>query len=95
MPRYYFNVHNSIGLVEDEEGRDFADLGAARAAALKGAREVIAGDAAEGIVDLRGRLDVIDSAGTVVLTLRFTEAVEVLRPDEDEAGPANPAPTAS
>jgi hypothetical protein len=90
MPRYYFNVHNSIGLVEDEEGADFADLDAARAAALKGAREIIAGDAAEGLVDLRGRLDVIDETGVVVLTLRFTEAVEVLGPDQEEPGPASP-----
>ncbi len=95
MPRYYFNVHNSIGLVEDEEGRDFADLEAARAAALKGAREIIAEDAAQGVVDLRGRLEVIDEAGAVVLTLRFTEAVEVLRPDEEEPAPAAPRSTAS
>ena len=86
MPRYFFNVHNSIGLVEDEEGRDFADLDAARAAALKGAREIIAEDVADGVADLRGRLDVIDAAGVVVLVIKFIEAVELRLPDRNEPG---------
>jgi hypothetical protein len=95
MPRYFFNVHNSIGLVEDEEGRDFADLDAARQAALKGAREIIAEDAAAGVVDLRGRLDVLDASGIVVLVIPFAEAVEVLGPEAEEQAPPVPPPTAS
>jgi len=95
MPRYFFNIHNSIGFVEDEEGRDFTDLEAAREAALKGAREIIAEDAANGAVDLRGRLDVIDSAGAVVLTIPFSEAVTVLGPEEDGPAPGHPMPSAT
>ena len=81
MPRYYFNVHNGIGFVEDEEGRDYADLDAARTEAVRGAREILAEDVAKGVVDLRGRLEVIDAAGAVALVITFAEIVEVIFPD--------------
>ena len=95
MPRYFFNVHNSIGFVEDEEGRDFADLDSARAAALKGAREIIAEDVADGCVDLRGRLDIVDATGAVVLTIAFSEAVAVRGPEEDGPAPGHSMPSAT
>jgi hypothetical protein len=79
MPRYYFNIDNSIGYLADEEGRELAGPDEARREALKGARSILAEDVLQGKIDLRGRLEVKDEAGRIVLTLPFSEAVELLR----------------
>jgi hypothetical protein len=80
MPRYRFNIHNGIGFVEDEEGRELPDLAAARAEAVKGIRSILAEDVAEGRVDLRGRIEVLDEADAPVLTIAFGDAVRVEQP---------------
>lgn len=77
MPRYFFNVENGFGFVEDEEGRELPDLEAARAEALKGVRSILAEDVSKGRLDLDGRLDVKDEAGRVVLTISFAEAISL------------------
>jgi hypothetical protein len=74
--RYYFDIHNSIGFVEDEEGRDLPDLETARAEALKGIRSILGEDVQKGVVDLRGRLEIRDGDG-VILTIPFAEAIEI------------------
>lgn len=78
MPRYRFNVDNGTGFVADEEGRELADLDAARAEGLKGVRSILAEDVLAGRLDLEGRLDVVGEAGEILLTIRFAEAVKVL-----------------
>ena len=75
--RYHFNIHNGIGFVEDEEGRELADLAAARAEGLKGIRSIVCEDVQKGIVDLDGRLEIRDGEGALVLTIPFGEAVEI------------------
>ena len=75
MPRFFFNIHNGNGLTEDEEGREFADAGAAREEAVKGVRSIIAEEAKEGRVDLRGRIEVTDEAGGAVLAVPFRDAL--------------------
>ena len=77
MPLYYFHVHNSVGFVEDEEGRELPGVAAARAEALKGIRSLIAEDVLRGHVDLRGKLEVADEAGRILLTIAFADAVAV------------------
>jgi hypothetical protein len=74
--RYYFDIHNSIGFVEDEEGRDLPDLETARTEALKGIRSILGEDVQKGVVDLQGRLEIRDGDG-VILTIPFAEAVEI------------------
>jgi hypothetical protein len=80
VPLYYFNVHNSIGFTEDEEGQQLADLDAARAEGLKGVRSILAEDVSRGHLDLAGRLEVVDGLGALVLTIPFSEAVAVEPP---------------
>lgn len=77
MPRFYFHLHNQIGEVPDEEGEDLPDLAAARARAIENIRSIMAGEIAEGRLDLRGSIDIADSGGAVVATVRFPEAVEL------------------
>lgn len=75
MPLYFFHIHNSIGFVEDEEGRELPDLDTARAEGLKGVRSILAEDVSKGHLDLDGRLDIADEQGRLVLTISFAEAV--------------------
>lgn len=79
MPRYRFNVDNGTGFVADEEGRELADLDAARAEGLKGVRSILAEDVLDGRLDLEGRLDVVGEAGEILLTISFADAVKVSR----------------
>jgi hypothetical protein len=79
MPRYHFNIHNGTGFTPDEEGRELADLDVARAEGLKGARSILAEDVMKGHVDLKGKLEIVDEAGTLLLTIPFTEAVDIIR----------------
>lgn len=78
MARYHFHVLNGLGLTADDEGRELADLDIARDEAIKGARSIVSEEAKEGRVDLRGKIDVADPSGRVLLTVTFAEAVEVV-----------------
>ncbi len=75
MGRYYFRVHDSGGLVPDEEGRELPDLETVRKQALKGARSIISDDVTRGYVDMERRIEVLDEAGATVLEIPFSEAV--------------------
>ena len=78
MILFFFHVHNRIGFVEDEEGRELADLEAARHEAIAGARSIVSEEAKQGCVDLRGRIDVADAERNILLSIPFDEAIEVL-----------------
>lgn len=83
MPRYHFNLHNGLGSVPDEQGRELPDLEAARDEALKAARSIIADEVLQGRLDLSGRLEVTDSVGVLLVTLSFGEAVGADRTKSD------------
>jgi hypothetical protein len=78
MPLFYFHLHDRFGAVPDPDPRELPDLDVVRAQALKGARSIISEDVYEGRVDLTGRIDVLDDAGNMVLSLPFSEAVELV-----------------
>lgn len=77
MPRYYFHIRDGIGDARDEEGLEVADADAARAKAVEGIRSILAEDVKEGLLDLRGGVDIADEAGAVVLSVAFADAVEL------------------
>ncbi|HEX8669027.1 MAG TPA: hypothetical protein VF727_11730 [Allosphingosinicella sp.] len=81
MARYFFQLYDRTGWSEDKEGRELADLAAARRQALKGARSIMGADVLRGEIDLTARIDVWDSDGRVVLNLPFADAVQLLMPD--------------
>jgi hypothetical protein len=83
MQRYFFNVHNGTGLTEDIEGRELPDLEAARQQALVGIRSLVGEELETGLVDLNGRLDIIDAKGSLLLSVAFGEAVEFKKPAKD------------
>lgn len=76
MSRYYFHLQNDM-YVEDEEGRECSSLEAVRAAAVAEARVMASSSVIEGQLNLSHAVNVTDSSGRPVLTIRFGDAVEV------------------
>jgi hypothetical protein len=79
MPRFYFHVCNGNGFVQDEEGQDLADLEAARRAAIRDARSIMASDVQRGVLDLSSFIEIEDSGHQLVHTLCFGEAVDLTK----------------
>ena len=77
MARYFFNVRNGQGLTPDEEGRELADVEAARVAALADARSMLSAEVMDGRLDLGGRIEIEDADHNPVLTVDFREAVSL------------------
>ena len=76
MPRYYFHIHNSLE-VQDTEGVDLSDLGAARQSAIRGAREMISEEIKDsGQIYLSHWLEIEDEHGTKT-PVRFGDCIEV------------------
>jgi hypothetical protein len=63
----------------DEEGVDLPDFEAARANAVKEAREMMLETVAEGRIDPSHRIDIADENGTILDSVTFGEAVTVER----------------
>lgn len=77
MPRFYFHLHNDVD-APDDEGIELTDLEAARVHAVRLVRVTFAETAKdEGRVVLHHRIDIEDSEGTVLDTVRFGDAVQV------------------
>jgi hypothetical protein len=83
MQRYFFNVYNGTGLTEDLEGLELSDLAAAREQALTGIRSILGEELGSGLVDLTGRLEICDGSGSLLLSIPFSDAIEVRKPDRD------------
>jgi hypothetical protein len=82
MPRYFFDLHNDLDAL-DHEGKEFANLEAAKAAALCEVREMIQASVAEhGKIDLRHFISLRDESGSVVLNMHFEDAVTVRRGEQ-------------
>lgn len=79
MPRYFLQLRNDQNEMLDPEGSEYYDTGALDRAMLAGARDLIAGDVKNGLIDFRFRIDAEDEDGALVRSLRFAEAVEIIR----------------
>jgi hypothetical protein len=78
MARYYFHLRDSSDELLDPEGTEHADLDAVRKAVLLTARDMIAGDVRDGIIDFRYRIDAEDEAGALVYSLPFRHAFTII-----------------
>jgi hypothetical protein len=77
MRRYYFHLRNDLD-VPDPEGKELADLEAARAHAIVMARfEVAEAAKLDGRVVLSHRIDIEDEQGSLLISVSFEEAVSV------------------
>ena len=73
--RYYFHLRESESYFADGEGLELAGIDAVLAAAIAGARSVIAGEAMQGKLPLNSSIEVDDENGRRVLDLPFRETV--------------------
>jgi len=81
MPQFFFHLTNQVA-ARDHEGREMADLDEAIAAAISDIRSILCDDARRGRLDLRGRIDIADETDTILHSVAFGEAVELLLPGE-------------
>jgi hypothetical protein len=79
MARYFLHLKDSVDEVLDPDGTEMP-AEAVPGAALRSARDCIAGDVKEGRIDLHFRIEVLSETGELVHTLRFSDAVEVVSP---------------
>jgi hypothetical protein len=66
-------------VAEDEEGLDLPSVDAAKEEALKGIRSILCEELMHGKLDLKGHIDVADETGSVVETIKFEDAVQIVR----------------
>lgn len=79
MPRYFLHLRDSTDEVLDPEGLELYEE-AIPAAASGAARDCMAGDVRNGVLDLRYRIDVHDDADEIVHCLPFTSALQIYSP---------------
>ena len=78
MPLFFLHVFNRIGFAADEEGVEVDDLAAAVEQAKDGIRSIIGDEARTGRIDLNGRIEIVDEAGTTRQVIPFPEAFEIM-----------------
>ncbi len=81
MPRFHLNIFNGSGPVPDESGQDLADIDAAKEQAVMGIRSILSAEVLEGVMDLRGRIEIADAAGQLLLVVAYAEAVTIKSPE--------------
>ena len=79
VARYFLHLRDGTDELLDPDGTEFADMDALKTAVMFTARDLMAGDIRRGIVDLGFRIDAQDEQGTIVYTLPFTYALQVVR----------------
>jgi len=77
LPHFHFHVHDHLGLTHDSDGRELPDIEAARHEAVKGVRSILGDEVSRGLIDLRGRIEVADPDGKVLLAIPYMEAVSL------------------
>ncbi len=82
MARYYLQLRDGSEQLLDPDGIEYADLDELRKKVLVAVRDLISQDVKGGVIDLRFRIDAEDRDGTIVYTLGFAEAVNIIPDDE-------------
>jgi hypothetical protein len=75
MARFFFHIHNSHGAAEDDEGCEAQSLSEAREKAVMGIRSLLSAEAANGEMNFKGRIDISNEGGEVLLSVPFDDAI--------------------
>jgi hypothetical protein len=86
MPRFYLHLRDGIDELIDPEGAELIDVQAAAARALKEARCILSDEVKTGRVKLAQRIDVEDQGGSLVYSLPFTDALEIVHDEPPPGG---------
>jgi hypothetical protein len=77
MPLYFFHLRDGSDSLIDAEGLELDGPDAARQMALVQARDIISHEAMKGAINLRQRIEVVDTGGRCVATVSFSDAVNI------------------
>ena len=72
------HLRNSTDELLDAEGIELNDIDAVRKNVMSAARDLLAGDLRNGVLDLRYRIDAENPGGKVVYTLAFKNAFSII-----------------
>ena len=79
MALYFLHLRDGTDEILDPEGREFPNMEAVRRTVLESARDVLGNEIKSGgVMDLRYRIDAEDESGTVVYSLPFRHAVNII-----------------
>jgi hypothetical protein len=78
MAKYFVHLRDSTDELLDPEGQEFASVEALRKHIMFTARDLIAGDVRNGVIDFRYRIDAENEAGELVYSLPLKHAVNII-----------------
>jgi hypothetical protein len=78
MALFFFHLHNGLGFLRDEEGRELPDLDAARREAVRSIRSLLAEEITGGRIDLGGRVEIAGADGEILAQVAYAEAIEIV-----------------
>jgi hypothetical protein len=78
MALFFLHLHNGLGFLPDEEGRELPDLEAARQEAVRSIRSLLAEEITGGRIDLAGRVEIAGADGETLAQVRYAEAIEIV-----------------
>ena len=78
MPRCFIHLRDGADEIIDPEGREYADVEALKQAVILCARDLMAGDTRNGLLDFRYRIDAVDAARDLIYRLPFKHAVNII-----------------
>jgi len=78
MARYFMHLRDGTDELLDPEGIDLGSIEAVRKNVMTAARDVLAGDLRNGVVDLRYRIDAENEGGEIVYSLAFRHAFSIV-----------------
>lgn len=82
MARYFFNLTNGQGFLQDYEGQEFPDLETARSSAIDGLRSVVADDCIKGELHLAASIDVVDEQNALLAKVKFADAISIVESND-------------
>ncbi len=79
VPVFYFNICDVGGFCEDDEGRELPSAEAAKAEAVRGLRDLMAGTIQTGEINLACFIEIEDESRELIATVSFEDAVTLIR----------------
>ena len=77
MARFFFHFRDDREFVEDLEGQDVADLATAHERGVAALREILAGDVANGLLNMSSAIDIENEHHAAVASIECSEVLKV------------------
>lgn len=77
MPWFYLHIRCDGELIEDNEGAEFATVGAANIEAVRSIRSLVCGDVTDGVLHLDLSIEIQDDQNKRLQEVAFDDAVTI------------------